>query len=339
MQEKVKKPTEVLNVEAIQKFFEAKRIPGDSSFENLYGGNYQNDLNLVEDLQIQYNRDTPEESLGRIAEALIHSLLMNGQAGKYITFRGANLYDDFKHGADLVADPKRGSLPARATLDITIYQKDIKGRQRIDTEYGEVRPMGIEKKIERIKRHLDFLASFGSDDARNLLSWIQSGGLHEPRNYANEKMAKDAERVLLLKYYKTPEDSDQPNKPTYVIGGAQSIISIDTMFVNRALQGNQKAMDVVEALSFLEFVTGIHFEQMYLDKLLRTKGQNMNVLFDTHYTKVKAWSRIFEQREISQLVTEYTKKHRTDREFVEQIQYFSSTYAKVLGLEREFSGR
>lgn len=308
--------------------YEMSRINPDDDFANLYS-DYSGDMARVQAMDEIYNSsNSPETQLGKVSEALVFSLLRQHEINEHLQFRPTSQYDDFFHGADLLVEPRNSLVQGLAALDITINQEDIKGRDRRFTPSAEVRPVGLENKLIRARRYTDHLAEFDPTRARDLSGWIESGGLHQPRNNKNETQFRDAEKLFLMKYYKTPETAPEPEKPGFVIGGPQTIISIDTLFVNKALQGNKKAEELIADLAMLEFIYCIQAEQAYLNEKVR-RQKSRNIFFDTHYAKVKAWSHIFEKPELERLAEEGIKKHQDNREFREQLAYYSAVFQKV----------
>ncbi len=173
-------------------------------------------------------------------------------------------------------------IQAVASIDITTNQEDIKGVQRRNTPEGEVRPVGLDAKLARTKRYTDYLAELNPSHARNLSAWLESGGLREPKTRQNEGYFKEAERLFLMKYYKAPDFARNPEAPTFIIGGPQTVIGIDTVFINKALQGSKPAEEMIADLSVMEFMYCIEAEQKYLQDKVRRSGAR-NIFFDNHY--------------------------------------------------------
>lgn len=283
-----------------------------------------------------HKNDVPPErqseiALGKAAEALIFLLLRDHSINDTLQFRPTSRYDDFLHGADVIVEPLHASLQGLATLDITINQEDIKGRNVRDPMAREARPVGLEAKLARTKRYTDHIASYDSGAARKLLGWINSGGLREKRTKENSRAFDDAERLFLMKYYKTSETSDQPHKAGYIIGGPQTVISVDTVFVNRALQGQGNAKEVLADIALLEFMYCIAAEKHYLDKLL-SKREISNVFFDGHYAMIDGWSRLLSRSDVEDLSTRLANKHKQNREFISQLNLYAQAFSKVYGI-------
>jgi len=310
--------------------FEESRIHVDQDFRSLYT-DFDSDMLRTEQLEAEFNAPDKQESLGKVAEGLVFSLMSEGRIGEHLDFRATHPYDDYCHGVDVVVEPKRKSLPALATFDITINQEDIKWRERRGNNLADVRPSGLEGKLQRSKKYIEQLSAFSPDEARELLGWLDSGGLHEKHTSANNALFKKAEAAILMKYYRTPESSNEPNRPGFVIGGPRSVISIDTVFVNRALQGNARAKEMIRAISFVEFAMGISAEQEYLDTLTRMRPHK-NALFDTHYSRVNAWSRILQQSELQGLLRSFLKEQERDTDFNDQLSYYRRMLGKTFGI-------
>lgn len=299
-------------------------------FSNFYSS-YKDDMERTENLSKRFGNSKREELLGTRAEMLVCHALAQGTLGKILSVRHTNSYDDYFHGVDAVITPKAGDVPAVGTIDVTMYQdftNDMKGGLRRDTEASKARPEGLEKKLLRIKSYADKLASYGATFARELVGWMQSGGLSSPRTEQNKEFYNEAESVMLVKYYVTPETSSEPSKPGYIIGGPQAVLSVDTTFINRALQGNIDAQNMVQAIAFLEFAFGVHMLHDYLDRLVQDK-QHKNLLFDTHYASVNAWIHILNSTDCTNIIKEFSAKYGNNREFRDQLSGYRKTLEKV----------
>jgi len=311
--------------------FEKNRIEPDESFRELYS-DYQTDMNRTVALEAKFASGNQEVMLGKAAEALVFSQLTKHEIGKHLQFRPTSHYDDFIHGCDLLVEPRNStSAPALAAIDITINQQDIKGLERLDTEAAEGRPVGLEEKLLRARAYTDRLSEMDSTHARDLSGWIESGGLHEPRTENNKHYFDEIESLFLMKYYKSPETAREPNKPGYVIGGPQAVISIDSVFINKALQGNGEVAKIVGDLALLEFIYCVQAEQAYLDEKVKN-NKSRNIFFDTHYSKVKAWSLIFKRPDMEELMKTILQRNSQSKEFREQVSYYATTFAKVESL-------
>ncbi len=314
------------------KRFEGDRINPDDSFEDIYSS-YNSDMERTEALEEIYTDNSNETQLGKVAEALVYSSLNRHEIAKYLQFRPASHYDDYFHGTDVLVEPKIGSVQAMAAVDITINQEDIKGvtrRSSSENQIVEARPVGIEAKLIRSKNYTDYLARYNPNDARNLSGWIESGGLHELETSKNKHLFKEAEKLFLMKYYTSPDTVSDPQKSGYIIGGPQTIISIDTAFINRALQGGAKEEEIISDLSVLEFMYCLNAEQEYLNTQLKN-NESRNIFFDTHFTKIKAWSHILEREEMQSIVQNISNRNSKNQEFMQQLRYYADSFAKVFG--------
>ncbi len=307
--------------------FEGERIESGEDFSQLYS-EYQHDMARTEQIGAIYEQENPETQLGKVAEALVFSELKKNEISQYLQFRPTSHYDDYFHGADLLVEPVNAPLQSLAAIDITINQEDIKGVQRSVGQYAEVRPVGLEKKLLRARSYTDRLASLDSSHARDLSAWIGSGGLHERRDSRNQRYFDEAERLFLMKYYKAPDTAAEPNKPGFVIGGPQAVISIDSLFINQALQGNKSAAKTIGDLALLEFVYCIQAEDAYLKEVVRNKKER-NIFFDTHYSKVRSWAHVFDRPEIGSAVDDILVRNKRNKEFGEQIDYYGKTFTRL----------
>lgn len=307
--------------------FESQRITPDESFRGVYS-EYGSDMERVGNLSDMYDGRSPDMQFGKVAEALVFSLLTKHPISKHVLVRPTSLYDDYLHGADILVEPINTKIQSVAAIDITTNQEDIKGRQLRGGPMEETRPVGLEAKLLRTQRYTDHLANFDSSLARDLSAWIESGGLYQPVTKQTELYFKLAERLFLMKYYKTPDFDPEPGRPGFVIGGPQAVISIDTMFINKALQGNKEAGELVADLSVLEFAYCIQAEQQYLDDKVR-KSKSRNIFFDTHYSKVRAWSNILDKPELKTLLDDIVGRNQKNRDFRDQLGYYGTTFQKV----------
>lgn len=307
--------------------FEKQRILSDESFKDVYS-DYGRDMEKVDKLTMKYDGNEPEKQFGKIAEALVFTLLARHSINEHVLIRPTSRYDDYVHGADILVEPINTRVQAVAAIDITTNQDDIKGVNRRGGQIEEARPVGLEAKLVRTQRYTDYLANFDSSLARDLSAWIESGGLYQPRTKQMEPYFQLAERLFLMKYYKAPDFDPEPGRPGFVIGGPQAVVSLDTMFINKALQGNRDAGELVADLSVLEFAYCIQAEQQYLDEKVR-RSKSRNIFFDTHYSKVKAWSNILDKPELKTLLDDLVGKNQKNREFREQLGYYAKTFQKV----------
>lgn len=313
----------------LKKISNERMVPG-GDFSNIYSS-YSDDMGRAEQLEEVYSGQ--ESRLGKVAEALVYSVLKKHEVAQNLSFRPASTYDDFFHGTDVLVEQKNGSVKAFATIDITINQSDIKGSERrLDNNprIVEARPVGLEEKLIRSRRYTDYLSNYNPDSARNLSGWLESGGLGEAINSRNKRSFEEAEKLFLLKYFCRKDDSNDSEKPGYIIGGPQAIISIDTAFINKALQGSSSDEEIVSDLSVLEFVYCLQKEQAYLDKKIISSSAR-NLFFDSHYSKVKAWSHIMERSDFEQMIKDIFKKNGKNQDFMKQLKYYIEITDKVFG--------
>ena len=272
-----------ITAEAIKKNFETKRINPDLSFGNLYS-TYQDDMDRASRLNERYEQQSERDELDLLGEAIVFASIEKGALGEKVTARGTSMYDDFFHGADIVIESKARQIrePIISSIDVTVGQQApgavIKSAFEVE---GMVYEVGLEKKLERIKRHIDILAGYSNNDAIEVSAWLQSGGLSQSRNKQNERYFDKAEKLMLLKYYKNPHTSDDPDKPHFVIAGPQIVVSLDRAFVNKVFNSNQqdKAIKDINTLIQVEVPFAIGAITEYVDTVAKRKGQT-NLLLD-----------------------------------------------------------
>lgn len=314
--------------EVLLRNFEKSRIDeSDHAFDELYG-DHQADLETVYKCDAKYNGNTPEAQLGKVAEALVFSTLVNHESRQFLEFRPTSKYDDYVHGADLLVEPRNARVQSLASIDITINQKDIKGVQRQDDEFSDSRPVGLEKKLLRARAYTDRLANIDPSHARELFGWINGGGLHEKRTEKNRANFTEVERLFLMKYYKSSNTSDEPEKPGFVIGGPQAVISLDSAYVNKALSGDKKTANTIGDIALLEFMTCIEEEQQYLNGMIR-ENKSRNIFFDTHFSKVQAWSNVFNRPELIDIKRDMLKRNIQDEAFREQMFIYADAFSLI----------
>jgi hypothetical protein len=313
--------------------FEDKRIQPDNRFESLYS-DFASDMQRVNNLKtLNDSKKTPETMLGPVGEALVFDLIEKGILGSSIKARGTSIYDDYFHHADLIVEQfgqKRD--PMISTIDVTFNQRDIKAVQRSTFEGGnpDVRPVGLEQKISRIKNHIDFLASFSRNDAITLSSWLQSGGLHQKKDRSNDKLFSDAERLMLLKYYVDPEWVDEP-KPHFVSAGPQIVISMDTMFLNKALstEGETQRVNIgkIESLVQAESLLSVAFLNNYLESRFSSNDTG-NILLDGYRVATKAWATTFSSPVNEVRMQNAVAACLKDQDLSKQMTYYKSVLEK-----------
>jgi hypothetical protein len=306
--------------------YEASRISPGEEFSQLYS-DYDADMERARNFG-EVCDGKSEEAIGKKAEALIFSGMKNNEINQHFRLCPTSKYDDYFHGADLLLEPRNSNIQSLAAIDVTTNQEDIKGRARSGTEAGEVRPVGFETKIKRARAYSERLASINPNYARELSGWLESGGLHEKRTQSNDVHFKDAERLFLMKYYVGSEDAAEPNKPGYVIGGPQAVITIDNSFINKAMQGDKESLRAIGDLSVLEFTYCVQAELQHLDKLVREEGSR-NIFFDKHYSKVRAWVNVLNRPEITQLLELMVGRNARNTDFRNQLSYYMTTFTKL----------
>ncbi len=306
--------------------YESSRINPRDNFADLYS-EYDADMERTRNFGEVCNSNA-EEMLGKKAEALVFSGLKDNEISKHFRLCPTSAYDDYFHGADLLLEPRNSNIQSLAAIDVTTNQQDIKGRIRQFEGAGEVRPVGFEAKVRRARGYSDRLATINSSKARELSGWLKSGGLHEARTQRNDVYFRDAERLFLMKYYISSEESSEPNKPGYVIGGPQAVISIDNSFVNKALQGDKSAMGTIGDLSVLEFTYCVQAELQYLDRLV-AESKDRNLFFDEHYSKVRAWNNVLNRPEIADLLQVMVERNQKNADFRSQLMLYMSTFTKL----------
>lgn len=331
---------EALQKKLIEKFEEARISTENAGFEELYI-DYHDDMKEVDKREGDFSRPNDREiQLGKVAEALVYDALSKHEVNGFLKFRAASRYDDLFNGTDILVEPNTTTTQAFAGIDVTINQANPStGIDTTKFSSEEVSSaLGLEEKLKRAKTYIDELALYGPDEARELLSWLEGNKLKnlaadtEAERQHNKIMRKKANKVISMKYYRTPDDAPVPGQPSYVIGGPHPVISVDSYFINQALQGGRQRELLIADLAIVEFVLSIQSEAQYLEKLVRVQKQQ-NVLFDKHFAKVKGWLYIFKNPELSRIVSDIIQKYSRDRVFQEQLRYFSQTLKKVYELE------
>lgn len=333
-----KKELRELSPEEIRNHFEANRISSDASFAPIYS-TYQDDMDRVQRMKESHEKGEHDE-IGFFGEALISSCIENGALGSSITARGTNPYDDFLHGADVVVETtsKQQRDPVVASVDITVSQQAPGTQARSSFESGGVvYKNGLESKIARIKKHIEFVASIPRQDAIDISAWLQSGGLSQKRTRENEHFFDIAEKIMLLKYYKNPSTSEEPNKPHYVLAGPQIALSIDRSFVNKVFTGTQKdkALNDINALIQVQTPMAVTLITQYVEDLARTlskKGQAPNLFFDMTRAACKAWELTFDTEQNKMRIERAVKQCLTDPELKKQVQTYQGALVKGFSL-------
>ena len=321
--------------EVVKKNYEAKRIVADPIFTSLYS-EYEKDMSRAEHLKEVYSaQHQSPETLGSIGEALIFTCIDKGALGSRITARGTHIYDDYYHGADMVIESTSRQMrdPIVSTIDVTLNQKDVNAQHKssFEKEHPE-QEVGFEKKLERIKRHITYLADIPDDKAIELSAWMQRGGLREKRVSSNEKKFQDAEKLMLLKYYKNPKTVEDPDKPHFVASGPQIVVSVDNLFVNKVFstEGAQqkKAVDNLSALLQAEVPLSIAMIKQYVEEVAsvsRKKGLGTNLFFASYRAACLAWEDTFSDDQYQVKLERAIKDCRQDPDLWKQLQYFQKT--------------
>ncbi len=312
--------------------YERERIESGPEFRKIYSS-YPYDMSLVEKLKLLFSHDNKAESLGSVGEALVYNRLNDGILGSGIIARPASLYDDYKHGVDVIVEATKIRNPLVSAIDITLNQKGIKDVARAPHFASEEnsRPVGLDEKLKRLKRLIDYVADINPGTARELGAWLQGGGLHEPETPATRRLFEMAEKVMLVKYYVHPESSDNPNKLDHVLAGPKIVLSLDTPFVNRVLTDANRRDQHVKAIDTvlqIESGYGIGALQGYLNKKVK-ESSNRNFIFDSHYTSTKAWADLFENEEQQEIFKRAVEEARRNPEVNAQVAYYMDTWNKA----------
>lgn len=325
-----------LSPEVLKKNYEQKRINTDEGFAGLYS-TYKDDMERAANLKESFDRQTGQDELGFYGEALIFSCIERGALGTTITARGTNLYDDLFHGADIVIESKAKQQrdPIVSSIDVTLSQQapgSSNTSKFENNENGNI--VGLEKKLERVKKHLDYIARYPREKAVEISAWLQSGGLSQARKQSNEKYFEEAEKLMLLKYYKNPTTSEDPNKPHFILAGPQVVLSVDRSFVNKSLQANQKdkAIKDIDTLIQAEVPFGVAIITQYLDGLakeLSLHGQAPNLFFDMTRAACRAWELTFATEQNQLRLEKAIQVCLKDPDLKKQIMYYQATLHKA----------
>lgn len=328
--------------EVVKNNYEQKRIVADPVFHSLYS-DYEKDMEKASELKKYFSEHSNDlESLGADGEALIFTCIDKGALGSNITARGTNIYDDYYHGADMVIESSSKQLrdPIVSAIDVTLNQRNINTVNKSAFEGGKVeQEIGFEKKLERIKRHIDYLASMSDNYAVELSAWIQRGGLTEKRSNLNAKKFDDAERLMSLKYYKNPKNSEDPDRPHFVSGGPQIVVSVDNMFVNKVFstEGEQqkKSVDGLSSLLQVEVPMSIAVLKEYVEKIAiikRSKNVGTNLFFASYRAACLAWEETFSNEQYQFRLEKAIKECNQNPDLRAQLQYFQRTLQKSFGI-------
>lgn len=318
-----------LTQEKVLRIFEENRIKAEpDSFSSMYS-TFQNDQDRVANLRNRYEQDTNKDQEGPLGEALVFLRIQQGALSPHITSRGTHLYDDFFHGADLVIESKARQLrdPIVSSVDVTVSQQALGETKRDD---GFVPELSFDKKVTRVKRHIDEVARLSQRDAIEISAWLQSGGLSQPRTRVNEKMFDVAEKLMLLKYYKNPTTSDDPDRPHFVVAGPQIVVSIDRSFVNKVFHGNdqEKALKNIDLLLQAQVPFSVLILKQYIESL-KKRGQG-NVFLDGNLVACRAWELTFDNEIYQAKLQRALQECNRDPQLREQISYYQQTVSRIL---------
>ncbi len=327
-----------LTPEVVRRRFDESRIPLDGSFSALYS-NFQDDIARTDNMKKVFEQELVKERSGSVAEALVFSCIKDGALGSKITARGSSLYDDLFKGADIIIESGVRQMrdPIISSIDVTTHQQNIADPGYSAFEKGGViEEVGLDKKLRRVKRHLHSIADISSEEAIGLNAWIQSGGLSQKRGSNNEKFFRKAEEVMLLKYYKNPTSSDEPDKPHAVLAGPQIVVSLDSIFVNKVFQGSsqEKALKDVSMLLQAEVPFAVAVMSQYLEKKaveMRRKGKNSNIFFDMTRSATKAWELSFDDSIYQHRVQEALQYCLKDRQLSQQLGVYRNSMMEEFG--------
>jgi hypothetical protein len=327
--------------EMFREHFESNRISEDPVFKNLYAS-YDEDMSKARRLKEVYDKEKESGDLGLIGEALVYRCIEKGALGKAVTARGTNIYDDYYHGADIVIESTTRQLrdPIVGTVDVTLNQENIHAREMSDPHLFEGfanKELGFEKKLERIKKHVQRLALIKDDEAVALSAWLQRGGLLEKRGPKNDKFYEKAEQLMLLKYYKNPKTCEDPDKPRYVSSGPQVVVSLDTLFVNRALIQDpvkqKEALNHLGALIQAEVPLFVAMLSKYVEDVYeqaKQKNLGTNLFFASYRAACQAWEGTFSNEQYALRVQKAVSACTHDKDLHAQLAYFQKTLTKTL---------
>ncbi len=309
--------------------FNQNRIKAEQhSFGPLYS-TFNDDQARVNNLQVEYEKAVDKDKEGPLGEALVFMRIQQGALGNQITTRGTSLYDDFFHGADLVIESKARQMrdPIVSSVDVTVSQQALGETRREGIGIMEV---GFDKKVERVKKHIDLLAKLSQRDAIEISAWLQSGGLSQARTKANEKMFDEAERLMLLKYYTNPSTSEDPNRPHFVLAGPQVVVSIDRSFVNKVFHGDnqEKALRDIDLLLQTQVPFSVLMLKQYIESL-KKQGKG-NVFLDGNLVACRAWELTFDNEIYQAKLQKALQECTRDPQLRQQVGYYQQTISRIL---------
>lgn len=321
--------------ESIRNNFEQKRIKSDESFAILYSS-YKEDMRLAEKLKNKFETKTEQDELGFFGEALVLSCIEEGALGVNITARGTSSYDDLIHGADVIIESKGRQQrdPIISSIDVTVSQKaPSSDRTKIELQEKPLE-VGLEKKLARVRKHIDYIANYPREKAVEMSAWLQSGGFSQTRNKDNDHKFEEAEKLMLLKYYKNPATSEDPNKPHFVLAGPQVVLGIDRSFVNRAISGNrkEKAIQDINTLIQVEVPLAVGILTQYVEALSKN-GKESNLFFDMTHAACRSWELTFETEQNQLRIQKAINLCINDPDLKNQFMYYQKTLTESFSIK------
>lgn len=319
--------------------FEEARIEPTNIFSELYATSaIESDKEYVRKRQAQFLAgEGMEGQLGSVGEAVVlHSIGERKCLGSGVGARSASHYDDIYNGVDILLWAANFQDPAISTIDVTMHQKDVKGAAREACFAGEEnnRPVGLEQKLRNIKKKIDDISLINPNIAREWNAWLKGGGFRERYSDKNKDYFALAKKAMLLKYYITPESGAEPNKPQYVLGGPQVVLSLDISFVNKVLSDGvhqERHLDAVDTILQIEMGYGVAVLQRYFSKI-ESASRDRNLIFDNHYAATKAWADMFNDPEQREIFERAVARTRTDRDIAAQVSYYMKTWGDIFRL-------
>lgn len=305
--------------------FDTNRIIAErDSFGTMYS-TFDNDQERVGNLKERFAQEKDRDEEGAIAEAVIFHCLKQGALGSQISARGTTLYDDFFHGADLVVESKMRQLrdPIISSVDVTISQQTLGDSRR------EMK-VAFDKKVTRVRKHIDSLSNLSSRDAIEISAWLQSGGLSQERTINNQALFDKAEELMLLKYYKTPLTSEDPNRPRFVLAGPQVVTAIDRSFLNKVFHGNdqEKALKDISTLLQAQIPFSVLILKQYIESL-KKRGKG-NVFLDANLVACRAWELTFNDEIYQAKLQKALQECHRDPQLRQQLAYYQQTVSAIL---------
>ena len=144
---------------------------------------------------------------------------------------------------------------------------------------------------------------------------------------------------MSLKYYKNPKDGEDPDKPHFIYGGPQIVVSVDNMFINKVFstegERQKKAVQGLSSLLQIEVPMSIAALKEYVEKLAtskRSKGLGTNLFFASYRAACQAWEGTFSSEQYQVRLERAIKDCNQDSELRAQLHYFQKTLQKVLSV-------